>query len=237
MKFPGHVYPNGNMLTVVGHLEDTQQPEVDKGYIYGDKIYQYKDKKCSRGKFPTVYPEETNPVQRLIEYHAGGIKYVTQPDIYDKLIGIGELRENSFELIVSKTDPDAKYTEEKSTNINIASGAVYEPEIESGDDFLKRIIKTVFRLKKTHAQRYRKMLAHSYSFPNLLQGLNGKTKVSVTAWQTWIELLGLDCYIIVKDNGDDKGAPISDMIIYDSKHDKVNTTDKDGIIEILKKEL
>ena len=61
---------------------------------------------------------------------------------------------------------------------------------------------------------------------NLRQALTGKTKMSITNFNIWMESLGLSYEIRVFDNNTDPYNPLKKPIVYSSKRDTVFTEEK-----------
>jgi len=218
LNFPVWAYfKKGGTLEILGDFEFEGAPINGKGYIYDGYVYQFDESiNPSIGGIPKIYRDKDMNIKLL-------------KGITGETMSVEELKENSMANIVATTKEDDNFIDEHAVAPIASSNSVYTPIIEEGDDFFKRIIKTVFLIKQVSTARYRRLLTTPYAFSNLFQGLNSATKVSVTTWQTWIELLGLDCTIIVKDSGTDKDAPIDGYIVYKSRSDTLEFIKKDNI--------
>jgi len=224
-NFPRYVTDGSNLLRVKGEFLDFTEDELElgKGYVYEGNVYEFIDpaKSDFYGKFPSIF------------YDIDGNLH-TEPDLLGKLIPASKIKSNSLDEIINKTNDDDSYYKENDV-ASINDGEIYEPEIsEDEDDFLKRILKTVFRIKQTTVARFRKKFKKPYGFTNLFQGLNKKTKISVTTWQTWVELLCLDVTIIVNDNGKDVVDGFDDVIIYTSKNNQIKVISQEELHEEMK---
>ena len=226
-KFPQHVRSNhtGDLLAVIGEFPsiengfDPSSVEDEKGYLYRGKVFQYKsDVKTLQGKFPII---------RVVN---GEIEIL--PDIFGDYISEDSLLQNNLEAIEKVTKDDGIVAGEEITAI-ISSNQVYEPTILQEDDFLKKIIKAIFRRKKTATTKYRAKLGTSYSFSNLFQGLNSDTKITTITWERWIDLLGVDACVIVRDNGGDAETPIGKAIIYRSRQDDLHVVDDSELADYI----
>jgi len=227
MTFPLHATIQGKHIMIIGEFAESSSNELIENsyYIHDGKVWKYKKKLPSRAKeFPMI----------SIDKELG---IVTIPSICDGEITYESVENQRLNLICSRTPVDADFGKDENSAYIASSSAPYVPEILEEDDFLKKLIKTVFLIKNVATTKYRKKLSKAYAFSNLFQGLNSSTKVSTTVWQTWIEILGVDCVIILKDSGTDNEDPIRDYIVYKSRNDSLNVVKKDEIKEFLSENL
>ena len=227
IDFPFNSFYRGINLIVLGYFEDTPKEELKEGavYVYDECMWRYY--KSLPENF-TVYP--------AISYDNGG-DIVTQRSILDESVSIDTVLKDRLKIICDHTTEDMDFSKDVSIIPAASSTAIYMPEISEKDDFLKKILKTIFRIKKVATTKYRKKLSKAYAFSNLFQGLNSDTKISTTVWQTWIEILGVDCMIIVKDSGTDNEDAIHDYIVYKSRNDTISVVEKDKNNEFLSENL
>ena len=224
-EFPGVIYTLGGEIRVIGDVMDLSKSELLDGnfYVYKGKVYQYRDE---LPEYKVKYPCITHSDDEFITLDA-----IDDAEIdFQKHLERTKLIRNVSE----HTDEDANFMQGMDT---APSTSIYVPNIGEKDDFLKKLIKTVFLIKRVATTKYRKKMSKTYAFSNLFQGLNSDTKVSTTVWQTWIEMLGIDCLIILKDSGADKDDPINDYIVYKSRNDSITIVDKDEIDKFLSKNL
>ena len=225
IDFPRTIFMLGKTLTCDGYFEDFEKEELIENniYIFDECLWMYKKiLPSARQNFPIISFNEDNEI-------------VAKPSIlkeetieaYDIIVN------NRLAKIVEQTTEDMDFNKDLSTIPPASSSAIYMPEIKESDDFLKKLIKTIFRIKKVSTSRYRKRLSKAYAFSNLFQGLNGDTKISTIVWQTWIEILGIDAIIILKDSGGDQADPINDYLVYKSRNDTISQVPKDKINEFL----
>lgn len=226
LTFPQYIYKHGKSLKIMGYLSDFQLNElkIGKGYIHNGYIWEYANKFVARD-FPIIYWKNKSN------------EFVTKESVSGELLTVDDFLKSSLTVICNNTKGDEKFVDDTDITQAPSSSAVFIPEIGPKDDFLKKLIKTVFRLKQVPTTKYRKKLSKAYVFSNLFQGLNSETKISTNVWQTWIELIGIDCVIILKDSGTDPDTPINDFIVYKSRNDSINVINKNDIIESLKKTL
>ena len=93
--------------------------------------------------------------------------------------------------------------------------------IGKDDDFLKRIIKTIAFTKGGDLHRVKPKLAKPWEFSNLMQSLNGPTKISPKSFAIWMSLLGCDFKVSIIDNGEDSKYPLNQVLTYSSETGQV----------------
>jgi hypothetical protein len=222
VSFPQYVNRCGNVLTVLGNFLSTPKEILRDGYgyIYNNRVWMYNPKGARIGRY-AIFPSIRYDRHDEIE---------TDFSVINKdEISVDEMCNNSLNLILSKTTDDMNFVDSTVITPASSSTSIYVPEIKPEDDFLKKIIKTIFLIKKTSTARYRKKLSKPYAFSNIFQTINGDTKISTVVWQTVIELLGVDCVIIVKDNGGDPESPFGNYICYKSKNDRLDIVEESDI--------
>lgn len=226
LKLPTVTFHQNNRLEIIDYFENVprEKLEIGKGYVYDDCVWKYTDKPLV---FAQKYP--------AISFNERG-EIVTQTDANGKILTIETVLTDRLDMIVNQTTEDMDFRKENDVTPHASSTAVYIPEIKESDDFLKKLIKTVFLIKKVATTKYRKKLSKAYAFSNLFQGLNNETKISTTVWQTWIEIIGIDAVIILKDSGSDDEDPIDKYIVYKSRNDSTTIVDKEDIVSYLSKE-
>lgn len=89
-------------------------------------------------------------------------------------------------------------------------------DIEDDDDFLTVIVKTIINTKKVNLKIYADRLHKRHSLGNMISSLSGKTKMSVSYFKIWSELLGFDFELTISDSGVDNIAPLKENLHYDS---------------------
>lgn len=226
LKFPTVTFHKNVRLEIMDNFENVpkEELEIGKGYVYDGCVWRYTDKPL---EFATNYPS--------ISFSDRG-EIVTQTDANGKILTIETVLTDRLDMVSKQTTEDMDFRKENDVVPHASSTAVYIPEIKETDDFLKKLIKMVFLIKKVATTKYRKKLSKAYAFSNLFQGLNNDTKISTTVWQTWIEILGIDAVIILKDSGSDNEDPINKYIVYKSRNDSTTLVDKDDILTHLSKE-
>ena len=170
----------------------------------------------------------------FIYYDKDEASFFAFADINGTLIPVSEVLENRFAMLCNATTEDMDFQKNVAAAPQASSSAIYTPVIEETDDFLKRLIKMIFLIKKVPTTRYRKKITKTYQFSNLFQALNNATKTSTPVWQTWIELLGMDCIIILKDAKVEPEEPcIDNYLVYKSRNDVIDIVKPEEITDYL----
>ena len=98
-----------------------------------------------------------------------------------------------------------------------ASQSVYIPVIdERKDDPMKAMIKETILRKRVDINSYKSRVDKKYKITNLRSALVGETKMTITNWQVWADLMNFKFKIIIEDAEPNVPAPIGGKIIYDS---------------------
>lgn len=128
----------------------------------------------------------------------------------------------TFANIVDGTNPDdVLYDEEALVDMNAAT-SLFTPIMDTEkDDPLKQIIKKTILDKKIDINRLKHRLPQKYGLTNLKSALIGKTKMSITNFNIWCELLGIDYEICITDNGSDTENPLEKDIVYTSSNNHI----------------
>jgi hypothetical protein len=172
------------------------------GYIKGNYVYIYRGKKekfkkndlppgvylNKNGEYEFIKPENK---QEKEAYHTDNI---IELDVENIFKDIAENKENFI-------DP------EDIEIINNNSDA-WVPTIREDDDFLKYIIKKVIIDKKVNLKNYRGKFTNQYALNNMKSGLNKDTKMTVTNFKIWCEILGIKWTMFIEDDGTDRMNPL-----------------------------
>ena len=221
LKFPIDFFTkNHKLIKIVGFFEDFKRKElkVEHAYIFNDKVFVYYKKA----------PEQVSDVPVIVLTKDDEI--VTLNDINGEGIEVDEVLNSKFASICNATDEDMDFTKNVETAPQASSTAIYVPVINESDDFLKKLIKSVFLIKQVPTTRYRKKITKAYQFSNIFQALNNITKTSTTMWQTWMELLGMDYIVILKDARLEADEPTIDRyLVYKSRNDTITAVEPDNI--------
>lgn len=144
---------------------------------------------------------------------------------------IDKVRDLSVANIIANADPSVPLYDEAMLRDVQNATKVFIPEKCTFDDFLKKLVKEIIILKDVNVQKYKSRMEHSYELSNLVQGLmsspyeddekkRGGTKMSPFVFEKWMDLLGCDFEITVKNNGRDTD-PLPVTLHYNSKTSEV----------------
>lgn len=179
----------------------------DEAYISGDIVMPYMG------------------VVESIDYHKPGFYGYKEEDGRIKIITVLPEKEDeknystnkiiNFELdkILERINEDDFISPEEVERINMNSDFRHF-DILPEDDFLKKIVKSVINTKKVNLKIYANRLPERHHLGNMISSLSNKTKMSVTYFNLWSEILGFDFDIIAKDNGTDNIVPLDKDIVY-----------------------
>ena len=201
------------VVNVIGPFNEEENLIDNKGYIKDGYVWIYIKKKplIDKNKYPYIYPvddgyEFSNPSKENLEGFS-------EKNIYDL----------SLMSIVEQTKPtDIMYNEQAINDLNNAASR-YIPIVHEEDDYLKKIVKEAIIRKNVDINRLKSKMQVSYNLLNMKQALEKSTKMSVVYFMLWMEILGLDFEIKIKDNGQDRIDPLKEPLIYSSAIDVVVT--------------
>ncbi len=206
------IFYNDHAYMIGGYIDETDPSEFinNRGYVdKKGKVWVYKDE-TYRGSIPWFTIK-----YGLISFHKAISKKAEE---YFVIENIGSF---SIDSIANNIDPEqALYDENVLEDMNAATSK-YKPTIDETDDFLKKIVKYVILEKGVDVNRYKSAVSQKYTFSNLLSALKKKTKMSTTNFNTWMELLGVDVEITIKDDGRRKSDPLEKTIVYNSRGEKI----------------
>ena len=182
--------------------------EKDKGYILGDYVYvfygKYNENKTNRSG---IYKKDNDYI--VIEHNEKTMeKY--------HISNLNELNPQSI-LSLLETDRD-NFVQMEDIEIINNNAEIYTPMIKEEDDFLKYIVKKMIINKKINLRNYREKFPNEYALNNMKSGLNKSTKMTVTNFTKWCEVLGCDWRVVVKDNNTDVNNPMTEDIVVDSRN-------------------
>lgn len=229
LEFPMYISTSNRTVSVVGFLnkEKKQKKEVyidGKGYIDDDGIvwiFSGGGKPHAADEYPYFWitdkkeKEFSNPSENMLN----AFKEENMVDM-------------SLVNIVDRTEPDEELFDEEAINDMNAAAEIYVPPIKKTDDYLKKIVKAVIIKKGININRLKSKTDEKYMIPNMRSALNNDTKMSVLYFSKWMELLGCDFQIDVRDNGEDTQNPLKTDVSYDSYRDKVGTVQRGELVEI-----
>lgn len=218
-NFPLYLPYKDRTYAVEGYIGEVDKYKDNKGYI---------DRKtgrifiCSKDKGP-VHTDV--PIIFVKDDGSYTIKDANAPSILE-VFRKEYLHDLSFQAIVNETKEDEPlYNEEALADINAAT-SVFIPTINDDDDPLKKIIKQSIISKKIDINRLKHKMPQKYGLTNMKSALIGKTKMSITNFNIWCELLGITYEIILSDNGTDRQTPLHKPIYFRSDTNRLQELDR-----------
>ena len=178
------------------------------GYTIGEYVYVYRGKKKDSKKLPGIYLnskgerifiEPKNNIEKE-KYHIDNIIELDTEAIFR------QMEKGDRENI------DVDYIE--SVNINAET---FIPIIKDDDDFLKVAVKKIIGEKKINPKNYKDKFPGQYSLNNIKSSLIRDTKMTVTNFKTWCEVMGVEWELTIRDNGTDKISPLPEEFTLYSK--------------------
>lgn len=217
MKFPQYVSTNERTVSVVGMIdkEDTTSSvfQDGKGYIDEDEqIWIF----CGEGK-----PKNANEYPYFWLNEDGSKEFSEPAEITLNAYNTSNMKDMSLATIIETTQENEELFNEEEINDMNAAAAFFVPIINESDDFLKKIVKSTIIKKGIDINRLKAKTEEKYILPNMKAALVSTTRMSVTYFLCWMELLGCQFNIIVADNGMDTVDNLKHELIYDSDIDSV----------------
>lgn len=180
------------------------------GYIKGDYVYIYRgrvDKTDTKNLEPGIYRNkkeeyvfvEPDKNERDL-YHVDNLIDLDMDTIFEQIKEEEENFINSEDIEIINNNAD-----------------VFIPTIREDDDFLKYLVKMAIMQKKINLKNYRGKFSNQYQLNNLKSGLNKDTKMTVTNFKVWCEILGLKWQFILEDDGTDRFNPLPEPIVIESQ--------------------
>lgn len=223
-NFPLYIATRDATYTVRGMIGDEDIEYVEgKGYIADDGYaYIYKTSRPKKSmRVPIFYFDENeNPVLvRSGNFSDIGYKFKAE-----NLVDLSPIK------IIETANPDEILFDPEVISDMIDAVSIYKPIINDDDDGLKKLVKAIIRSKDIDLNRLKSKMDKKYMLSNLRQALTSKTKMSITNFNIWAEVLGVDYIIIARDNNTDPFNPLPNPIVYVSKRDAIieKTDDKRG---------
>lgn len=173
------------------------------GYIKGNYVYVYKGKTPEGSKLDSLEPgiwkdRRTNNLifidyegDEKEKYHISNVNELNLDKIFSEMENKGDqfIDPEDIEVINNNTE-------------------VWQPTIKEDDDFLKYLVKKIIIDKKVNLKNYRSKFANQHALNNMKSGLNKDTKMTVSNFKVWCEILGVEWEMVVRDNGTDKNNPL-----------------------------
>lgn len=228
MTFPQYISTKNRTTEVVGYID------LEKGGspINGPVRYLANKGYIDENGVVWIFSSIGKPV-RANEYpyfwlNASGEKEFSSPS--PDMIGLyneQKLYDLSKDNTINITKEGEVLFNEAELNDMNAAAEVYVPTEKEKDDFLKKIIKRAIIEKGINTARLKsKTGKKNYVVSNMITALEGDTKMSVSYFGIWCELLGLDFQIGVTDSGTDKISPLKKPVVYDSLKDAIVENDE-----------
>lgn len=176
------------------------------GYIQNDTVYIYRGKLKDKDDIEGgIYNDDGEYV--FIEYKK------TERSLYH-INNVTELNpESIFDSVEKNKDTFIQPEDIEIINNNTE---LYTPTIKEEDDFLKYLVKKIIIDKKINLRNYKNKFATEYSLNNMKSGLNRQTKMTVTNFKLWCEILGVKWEMVVSDSGEDPINPLPNAISINS---------------------
>jgi hypothetical protein len=207
--FPKYLKFKNRIYSVMGYISNTSEYEDNKAYIAEDG-YIY------------VYADGGKPLHKDVPYMTmdsnNSLVYTdtTNPSTKEIFKESADLFSLSLDIIESTTAGDEElYNEEALADMNAAT-SIFIPTINDNDDPLKKIIKQIIISKRIDINRLKHRMPQKYGLTNMKSALVGKTKMSITNFIIWCELLGVNFEISIGDNGTDVEDPLQHIISFNS---------------------
>lgn len=214
-KFPLYLpFNKERTYSILGYLGEVTEYRDNKGYINRKtgKIYICsKDNPPVHKDVPIVYVKDDNSYELHDVASPRTSEVFREEYMYDL----------SYESIIKNSSvDDVLYDEEALSDMNAAT-SVFVPIINEDDDPLKKLIKQVIIDKKIDINCLKHKMPQKYGLTNMKSALVGKTKMSITNFNIWCELLGITYEITMIDNGTDGQHPLEKIIHYDSSTNRI----------------
>jgi len=181
---------------------------VGFAYIKGDLVYIFHGKinKLKSDLEPGIYIEN------------GTYKFVEPSKKERKIYSIDNITELNIDWLFDKVKENKdNFANPDDVEIINNNTETYTPTIKPTDDFLKVAVKKIITEKKINLKNYKSKFLDNYALNNRKSGLNNNTKMSVSNFKIWCEVLGIDWRLEIFDSGVDKMNPLKESIIIDSK--------------------
>lgn len=242
LSFPMYLSWTGGIIETVGRIidafdiigsdkkdvsmlktEDGEDRYVEgKGYVHDGIVYQYHKKKPERVTSPVPYFYITVKTKKNGDFTE---QLVTKhPLPFEETVskfGIRNLVDYSYSRMLDETTGNEVLYDEDMINDMTAARSRFVPEVYKDDDCLKKIIKYAIIEKDVDINKYKSAMDTSYALTNMKSALISKTKMSITYFLMWVELLGIDFSILIDDNKTDAQNPLKEHIVYRSKDNSV----------------
>jgi hypothetical protein len=204
------------VVTIEDDFHEVERFDNDKklvkgrGYIQGDYVYVYRGKKEKfkknelipgiykniRGEYEFIHPESK---QEKLDYSVDNVIEFDTKSIFDEI-----------------SDKKEDFLDPEDIEVINNNQETFVPTFREEDDFLKYIVKKAILDKKVNLKNYKNKFPNQYALNNMKSGLNKETKMTVTNFKSWEEILGFKWKLIVEDAGTDRLSPLPEPIIVSS---------------------
>jgi len=176
------------------------------GYILNDYVYIY------RGKKEKFRPSEMLPGIYL-NIH-GEHEFVPPNTVTDKVdYSIHNIIELDTQKIINDIlEQKEDFLDPEDIEVINNNQEIFKPTFKEEDDFLKYAVKKAILDKQVNLKNYKSKFPNQYALNNMKSGLNKETKMTVTNFDSWCEILGLKWKMVIEDAGTDKISPLPERI-------------------------
>lgn len=214
--FPQYLPFKDRTYAIQGYIGQVEEYKDNKGYVKPETNDIYI---CAKDNEPVHLD-----VPIMMVSQDGSIDFIEPLMGRDPEFTVDNMYDLSYKNITETTPEDAVlYNEEAIQDMNAAT-TVFTPIINEDDDALKKIIKQTIIDKHIDLNRLKHKMPQKYGLTNMKQALVNKTKMSITNFNIWCELLGVTYEIIITDNGSDTIDPLNKCIHYTSNDCRLTET-------------
>ncbi len=193
-----NLFYNKENVYVVKDINDINEMDKQSLFIHDGYLYSIKGKDdCGAG----IYFKD-NKEYFVKEYSSDKDK---------KTFSIDNVKNLSVEEMRGGLNKD-NFINEEYVDFVRNNSDVFTIELSDDDDFLKRIVKTAINSKGISLNDYKNKFNKSYELNNMKSALLKDTKMSVTSFNQWCEILDLKYTITVEDNGKKSSSPLKEII-------------------------
>ena len=214
LQFPLYIATNDALFTVLGKIEEGQEYIEGKAYVADDGYaYIYKLSRPSKSmRIPVFWLNANGDPQLLRSGNFSDIGYRFK---------VENLSDYSIKKIIEITNPKEELFDADTISDMIDAVSIYKPITNDDDDALKKCVKATISAKEIDINRLKSKMDRKYMLSNLRQALTSKTKTSITNFNIWCEILGVEYKIVLYDNKTDPYNPLKNALVYSSKSDTV----------------
>ena len=230
MQFPKYLKTNRGTYTVVGPIDGFDYFSIDlarsleagKGYLNycDDTIWIFADKKPVHStQAPYFWVDVGNNGARFVRSRPANM--ILEQFSKKHLL---ELSEESIKEETRKM-PEKSPDDDEFLEMNFKSNEVFTPPINVADDPLKKIVKYVLNRIRVSLGVYKTKTFQKYQLSNMKQALLSNTKMSITYFNQWAEILGFE-YEITIHATEDAINPLPETLYFLSTTNTVYTKEE-----------